>query len=344
MAEAKKKIKAKEIVEDVRSGLSDAEIRDKHGLTELQMEHAFSKLLQIGALTQYDFEQRTDGQEVKAKVQITCGSCGKTYSDELGQCPECGLSRDAGREPPIKPIRPLSIKPPGSARRLGLIIGATVILLAVLGGLGAYFWMKTMQSTAVGTEPARKHFLSLQELAQAYADQNEMSGLVAMGTVEEVKSVANKPEFQVDAPDIDGRTLLMVAVEYGRLEIADFLLYHGANIYAVDLEGNTPAILATKKGLPDILRLLVGKGYDVDFKNRRGESVRSLAHGTADAKLRDIVIEGTKLPETDRIAIYKMELARMKETRASYCTRFCANNISPRICSESCLKYYGTRK
>jgi len=344
MAEAKKKVRAKDLIEDLRSGLTDSEIQEKHGLTKQQMQNVFSRLLQMGALTQFDLEQRTPKPVAKEEALTKCKACGKSYSDDLAQCPECGLSKDAVISPRTSRVPSRSIPPPRPAKAVLLIVGVVVLLVAALGGLGAYFWLKTRQPQAVATEPARKHFLSVQDLAQAYADQNELSGLTALGTFDEVKTATGKPDFQVDAPDIDGRTLLMVAVEYSRFDVAQYLLYHGANMYAVDLEGNTPAILATKKGLADILALLVRKGYDVDFKNRHGESVRSLAHGTPDSKLREIVIEGTKLPETDRIAIYKMEWERMTETRSKFCARFCANNISPRICAESCKKYYGVQR
>ena len=185
------------------------------------------------------------------------------------------------------------------------------------------------QEEELAKESTRRHFLSLQEMAEAYATQNELGGLVALSTTEEVTEALTEPDLDVDAPDIDGRTLLMIAVEYGRYDIVKLLLYYGANIYAMDRQGNTPGILAVKHGYADILDLFVGKGYDVDYKNRIGESARTIAHGSGNGKLKEVVLKGTKLPKTDRIALYKMERSRRLGSLHETCVKMCKSNVSP---------------
>ena len=132
----------------------------------------------------------------------------------------------------------------------------------------------------------------------------------------------------------------MVASEYGRFDVVKLLLYYGANLYATDHKGDTPALIAAKNGFIDVIDLFVSKGYDVDFRNRAGKSVRSIAHATGDPKLNEVVVKGTRLPKTDRIAIYKMWKERRLDSLRVTCVRLCDRKIKRRPCVDDCMTYY----
>ena len=51
-----KKIVAKDIVEDIRSGVSDSELMHKYGITESGLQKLFRQLLDTNALTAAEFE------------------------------------------------------------------------------------------------------------------------------------------------------------------------------------------------------------------------------------------------------------------------------------------------
>jgi hypothetical protein len=350
MPQTKRKIKAKEIIQDMRAGQTDLEIMAKHELSPKELEHVLEELVRIDAISRSEVDRRASGDarpdyevETRHAHFVTCTSCGKEYPQDLGECPECGVDLAAvprGKRR-RKPKRHTAQDPKESGvGKIVLIVGA--ILVVVIAALVAtYFLVMRKQEAKLARQSTRSHFLSLQEMAEAYATQNELGGLVALSPEEEVTEALTEPDLDVDAPDVDGRTLLMIAVEYGRYEIVKLLLYYGANIYAMDRQGNTPGILAAKNGYADILDLFVGKGYDVDYKNRKGESARTIAHGSGNSQLKKVILKGTKLPKTDRIALYKMEKSRRLTSLHETCVKMCKSNLSRRSCVDKCMKYYG---
>jgi ribosomal protein L37E len=340
MAEAKRKIRAKEIVQDVRAGLTDLQIMSKHELSPKELERVLSQLVHLELISQLELDQRAGSGKAHQTPLITCPSCGREYPTAEGECPECGFSEISARPPAEKkPVgRPISSQSSGPGKVLFVI--SLIAIVVVVAAVTTYYFMKRKKEAEVAKVITPTHFLTLQEKAEAYAAQNELSGTVALSSLQDVEASLRKPDLDVDAPDIDDRTLLMVAAEYGRFDVVKLLLYYGANMYATDIRGNTPALIACKNGHVDIIDLLVDKGYDVDFRNLGGESVRSLAHQSGDKKLKDVVIKGTKLPKTERVAIYKMWRTKRHDALQETCKRLCSKRIDRRPCVETCMKYY----
>lgn len=56
--QTKRQIKAKDLVTDIRSGMSDATLMTKYKLSAKGLQSAFQKLLQAGVLTTHDFSSR----------------------------------------------------------------------------------------------------------------------------------------------------------------------------------------------------------------------------------------------------------------------------------------------
>jgi len=54
----KRSINAKEFVGDVRSGVDDAGLLQKYGLTELQLQQVFDKLIQADFITVLELHER----------------------------------------------------------------------------------------------------------------------------------------------------------------------------------------------------------------------------------------------------------------------------------------------
>lgn len=340
MAQPKRKIKAKQIVEDVKTGLTDMQIMAKHELSPNELANVLEKLVHLELISQRELDQRNSARRPEAEPLMVCPACGKQYEKDFTQCPECGFTdeHETVSRPAAADIKPVDRE--SSVGRTATFAVAAVVVLIAIAAVVTYFLVKRQKEAQLAKIERTRHFLTLEEKAEAYAGQNELSGIVALSSMEEVREALGQPDLDVDAPDIDDRTLLMVAAEYGRFEVAKLLVYYGANMYATDPRGNTPAHIATKAGHIDILDLLVDKGYDVDFKNLAGETVRSLSHATGDEKLKQVVIKGTKLPKTDRIAIFKMWRARRLTSLKETCMRLCAKRIKRRRCVETCMKYY----
>jgi len=110
--------------------------------------------------------------------------------------------------------------------------------------------------------------------------RREHSNLITMLTYEIVQAAENglieKVQnllIEVDAEDIDGRTLLHVAVRHGRKKVAEYLLSRNANINARErfIGGFTPlheAVCSQHK--MEIVKLLVDHGATIDLTDDEG--------------------------------------------------------------------------
>ncbi len=72
----------------------------------------------------------------------------------------------------------------------------------------------------------------------------------------------------INAPDKDGMTPLMLAIQAHDAEETKALLYRGANVQALDNGGNTALMLASQWGDADIVKRLLDLGASVDVKNK----------------------------------------------------------------------------
>ncbi len=87
---------------------------------------------------------------------------------------------------------------------------------------------------------------------------DEIVQAIQMGDTESVKRSWLESGFQVDQklyPDKDGRTALHVAVEFGQFQVIELLLVAGASPTVEDQYGNTPIIIAQRKGYDEALDL-----------------------------------------------------------------------------------------
>jgi len=84
----------------------------------------------------------------------------------------------------------------------------------------------------------------------------------------------------VNEPDPKtGSVPLSIAALHGRLDIARYLLEHGADVSAANRDGNTPLHTAAFLGRTEMLKLLIDKGASVTRRNRRGESPADVVAG-----------------------------------------------------------------
>jgi hypothetical protein len=77
---------------------------------------------------------------------------------------------------------------------------------------------------------------------------------------------------RVNLRDEDGRTALMFAAGYGRLEIVELLLRAGAKVNAQSKSGATALMEAAREGATETVRALLLAGADVSLRDEDGHS------------------------------------------------------------------------
>ena len=85
--------------------------------------------------------------------------------------------------------------------------------------------------------------------------------------IEKLKDIDDSEEV-----DRDGRTLLINACFYNRIEIVKFLVSQKANVNSKDKIGNTPLHAAAQEGNIEIIEILLKNGANINEKNNFGNS------------------------------------------------------------------------
>ncbi len=89
---AKVKIDAKTALEDIRAGMSDSALMDKHKLSAMGLQSLFDKLLQAGVISRSELEERIPLSQKSVDIEIyRCPACGMPQFSEFDECPQCGV-------------------------------------------------------------------------------------------------------------------------------------------------------------------------------------------------------------------------------------------------------------
>lgn len=104
----KPKLSAKEVLQDLHSGMDDAAMMKKYNLSETGLHQLYDKLVSRGAVKQSELRDRSAGVGKAPPTAIPCPACGKRYAKQLNVCPACGFDRAKETKPqaPAKPKRP----------------------------------------------------------------------------------------------------------------------------------------------------------------------------------------------------------------------------------------------
>lgn len=81
----------------------------------------------------------------------------------------------------------------------------------------------------------------------------------------------------VDSVDVNGNTPLMVASRIGNPRIVRILLAHDPSINAKNLKGETALMIAAENGQVHIARQLIVRGAHLDERNQQGLNAREIA-------------------------------------------------------------------
>ncbi len=78
--------------------------------------------------------------------------------------------------------------------------------------------------------------------------------------------------YLIDSSDDRGKTALHYAVEFGKVEVVEFLLHMGADINVVMDNGYTPLHFAAKYGYLEVSKFLISNGADIQARDKDGRT------------------------------------------------------------------------
>ncbi|MGB6064948.1 MAG: hypothetical protein WBG50_09070 [Desulfomonilaceae bacterium] len=87
---AKKNIKARELLSDVRAGMDDATLMKKYNLSARGVLQALNKLIGHGLMSPEELVERRSLAKTVYMPVFTCSACGDTQFSKVEKCPRCG--------------------------------------------------------------------------------------------------------------------------------------------------------------------------------------------------------------------------------------------------------------
>ncbi len=100
----KRKITAREILQDIRAGKSDKTLMEKFNVSAQGLQSIFDKLVRAGVVTQDELDERVPMSERTVDLGLfICPACGNIQGKEFVTCPRCGFSVPGKSEEPTQP-------------------------------------------------------------------------------------------------------------------------------------------------------------------------------------------------------------------------------------------------
>lgn len=89
----KRKITAREVLQDIRAGKSDKTLMGKFDLSAQGLQSLFDKLVRAGVITQSELDQRVPLSERTVDLGLfVCPACGNIQGQEFVKCPRCSFT------------------------------------------------------------------------------------------------------------------------------------------------------------------------------------------------------------------------------------------------------------
>jgi hypothetical protein len=107
----KRTVNAKQAANDIRSGMTDADLMSKYGISEKGLAALLQKLVAAGLVQNRDPDDRTATQDGGAQIVWKCPSCGSPQTRMYDECPNCGVivtKLRAKRERPAEYLDPVA--------------------------------------------------------------------------------------------------------------------------------------------------------------------------------------------------------------------------------------------
>lgn len=182
----KKRLSAKEILADIRSGMDASALKKKYGLSDKSLDKVYFKLKQAGLLKKH--EKPLPGtspapipSHVKKpkRTEWKCPACGKPQAAEVPECPICGivvakyLKRDAPQTNGSTASY-ISVSPGSSSDRNWTAVIASIVVLGLFGAFLLYWsGYRGQEKTEVASRDVSSEPSSRDQMRKDRPDESE---------------------------------------------------------------------------------------------------------------------------------------------------------------------------
>jgi hypothetical protein len=201
---AKRKLSAKQILADIRSGMDAPSLKREHGLSDKSFEYVLKQLVAAGLLTPDEMLRLEPPRsslerppKPPAPAQWQCPACNALQPAEMAECPACGVvvakfvERQEQRDHESR-FAPRFTRDPDAGGGKGLTsVIASIVILALIGG--------TLLIWSAHRAKERTNVASL--------------GIVTEST--------QQAESEADRPEVTSEDLAGVGKEYSEFKIED---------------------------------------------------------------------------------------------------------------------------
>lgn len=277
--------KTKQILNAMRSGMSQEVLLKKYGLSPQGLHNALKRLSDAGLITEFEFSSWTPGDEsangddatVGGQGQSTCRVCGCPLPDGSISCQSCkALERSDG--------------------------GTLILDAADLADDSMPADNRFMDSDTWKVPIEIPHFLQDTEIPGPFSPELDLtvksdeSLLIRhlfrgahTGDSAQVKYALDRG-VDVNSRSGKGFAALARAACEGHVEIAELLLAHGAEVEACDPVGNTALTFAAGQGHADLVEALLAHGADLHARNVEGNTALIVAAGGKSIKTVKVLV------------------------------------------------------
>jgi len=142
---------------------------------------------------------------------------------------------------------------------------------------------------------ALKNGADANESERSTEHRRKLLMLVAAEGKENLAKLLVEYGADVNAVDVDGNTALMDAANFGHLNVVKFLVEHGANVNAAatveGYTGYTALIYASERGHVNVVKYLIKHGANINAKKKNGDTALSLAENNGHTEVARILSE-----------------------------------------------------
>jgi ankyrin repeat protein len=280
----KRKISARELVDDIRAGIADFDLSHKHRISPEGLHFLMRRLVDAGLMTPLELSERPNLSDndlrrirvVKGDSDSRCYICAKIIPKELDECPYCdAITGDFEN----RLIWDVSNVISGAEQIPVPVEDIQTEITDIFPILEEDLWLHDDSPSgdvpvlspdvldAASFEPSRRPVPDSAKILLRAASRGQLETVRTL-----VLSGVN-----VDSRSKYGNTPLMRAAYKGHMKVTEFLLDSGADVNAQNMYGNTSLLVTVSSGHSEMVEYLLSRGADPQIRNIDGNAPLTVA-------------------------------------------------------------------